>query len=86
LTTLTTEGNFINYAEVAQIIEETMHREKFELIETALEILGSHPQTPFFCDQTLSHTSQTRYSFKLHRRRSKKFHFLKKIEKKFKIF
>ncbi len=33
-------NNFINYAEVAQLIEITMHTERFELIETALEKLG----------------------------------------------
>ncbi|MDD5160984.1 MAG: dihydroneopterin aldolase [Sulfuricurvum sp.] len=34
-------GNFINYAEVAEIIEMTLHREQFELIETALEVLSA---------------------------------------------
>jgi len=36
-----TQGNFINYAEVAEIIEMTMHKEQFELIETALEMLSA---------------------------------------------
>jgi dihydroneopterin aldolase len=31
---------FINYADVARMIEDTMKTEKFELIETALEVLG----------------------------------------------
>lgn len=35
------EGNFINYAEVAEIIEETMNQKQFELIETALNVLES---------------------------------------------
>ncbi|MDO9055750.1 MAG: dihydroneopterin aldolase [Sulfuricurvum sp.] len=35
-----TTAHFINYADVARIIEDTMKTEKFELIETALEILG----------------------------------------------
>ncbi len=34
------EGNFINYADVVAHIEATMEREKFELIETALEVLS----------------------------------------------
>lgn len=33
------EGYFINYAEVTQMIETTMNQKRFELIETALEIL-----------------------------------------------
>lgn len=36
-----TEGHFINYAEVAQNIETLMNEEQFELIETALEVLGA---------------------------------------------
>jgi len=36
-----TDSYFINYAEVAQLIENTMHTEKFELIETALDALGT---------------------------------------------
>ncbi|MDD2265402.1 dihydroneopterin aldolase [Sulfuricurvum sp.] len=35
------EGHFINYAEVAEMIETTMHKERFELIETALEVLNA---------------------------------------------
>ena len=34
-------GNFINYADVTQIIEATMKHERFELIETALNLLGT---------------------------------------------
>ena len=33
-------GHFINYAEVAQTIQMTMDHERFELIETALEVLS----------------------------------------------
>lgn len=32
-------GKFIDYSHVAKLIEKTMKKEKFELIETALEIL-----------------------------------------------
>jgi len=32
-------NQFINYAQIAEIIEQTMHKQKFELIETALEVL-----------------------------------------------
>ncbi len=35
------EGNFINYAEVTQLIETTMRDGQFELIETALDVLGT---------------------------------------------
>lgn len=35
-----TSDNFINYADVAQMIQKTMDEEKFELIETALEVLA----------------------------------------------
>ena len=35
------EGNFINYAEVTHLIEMTMQDEQFELIETALDVLGT---------------------------------------------
>lgn len=35
------EGNFINYAEVVEIIEKTMNQKQFELIETALDVLGT---------------------------------------------
>jgi dihydroneopterin aldolase len=33
------DTDFINYALVAELIQKTMHKEKFELIETALLIL-----------------------------------------------
>jgi len=36
-----TENTFINYAEVVQIIENTMNEHRFELIETALEELAA---------------------------------------------
>lgn len=35
-----TDNEFINYADVSTLIEETMHTQKFELIETALETLS----------------------------------------------
>ena len=41
------EGNFINYADVATHIERTMQDKKFELIETALEILSDSLKTLF---------------------------------------
>lgn len=34
------QNSFINYADVAALIQTTMHEECFELIETALETLG----------------------------------------------
>lgn len=34
------DNKFINYADVSALIEETMHTQKFELIETALETLS----------------------------------------------
>ena len=33
------KDQFINYALVAELIENTMHKEEFELIETALAVL-----------------------------------------------
>lgn len=48
-----TEGNFINYAEVTQVIETTMEREKFELIETALDILNKRLKQTFPLIQNL---------------------------------
>jgi dihydroneopterin aldolase len=35
------DGYFINYAEVADRITQTMHDHRFELIETALNVLAS---------------------------------------------
>lgn len=35
------DGHFINYADVAECIIQTMHDRKFELIETALNVLGA---------------------------------------------
>lgn len=49
-------GDFINYAEVAQIIEKTMKTEKFELIETALDVLGIMLKQHFPLIETLSLT------------------------------
>jgi dihydroneopterin aldolase len=41
------DGAFINYAQVSALIEETMHTQKFELIETALETLSVVLQKSF---------------------------------------
>lgn len=41
------EGNFINYADVAAHIETTMQHEQFELIETALDRLSNSLKTLF---------------------------------------
>lgn len=49
-------SDFINYAEVAQIIENTMKTEKFELIETAVSVLGTTLKNNFSLIQTLSLT------------------------------
>ncbi|MFZ2891230.1 dihydroneopterin aldolase, partial [Sulfuricurvum sp.] len=46
-------GKFINYAEVAQRIEHTMNKEHFELIETALETLGTLLKMHFSLIQTM---------------------------------
>jgi dihydroneopterin aldolase len=51
-----TENEFINYAEVAQIIQETMDTKKFELIETALETLSITLKNHFSLIQALSLT------------------------------
>lgn len=48
------EGNFINYAQVAETIEMTMHKEQFELIETALEVLSATLKKSFSPIQELS--------------------------------
>ena len=50
------ERNFINYAEVTQIIEATMKYEQFELIETALNVLGSTLKQKFPLIQNLTLT------------------------------
>jgi 7,8-dihydroneopterin aldolase/epimerase/oxygenase len=50
------DGVFINYAEVAQIIQETMNTQKFELIETALEYLSHILKSSFSSIETLSLT------------------------------
>lgn len=50
------DGQFINYASVAEIIETTMHREKFELIETALENLSQILKSYFSSIETLALT------------------------------
>jgi len=36
-----TNNEVINYADVSSLIEETMHTQRFELIETAIEFLSS---------------------------------------------
>ena len=50
------EGSFINYAEVTQLIETTMKEKKFELIETALDLLGKTLKEDFPLIQKLSLT------------------------------
>ena len=50
------EGHFINYAEVAELIEMTMHKEQFELIETALEFLSATLKKQFPLIKELSLT------------------------------
>lgn len=50
------DGNFINYAEVAETIEMTMHQEQFELIETALEVLSTTLKNQFPLIKELSLT------------------------------
>jgi 7,8-dihydroneopterin aldolase/epimerase/oxygenase len=50
------DGDFINYAEVAQIIQDTMDTKKFELIETALETLSISLKNHFSLIQALSLT------------------------------
>lgn len=50
------EANFINYAEVAQLIERTMTLQKFELIETALDVLGMTLKQTFPLIQNLKLT------------------------------
>jgi dihydroneopterin aldolase len=49
-------NHFINYAEVADTITQTMHQEKFELIETALEVLTTTLKKQFPLIQSLSLT------------------------------
>ena len=49
-------NNFINYAEIAQLIEITMHTERFELIETALECLAEKLKLTFPLIDALSLT------------------------------
>ncbi len=51
-----TKDAFVNYAEVAQIIEKTMVAQQFELIETALETLSITLKHHFPLIQTLSLT------------------------------
>lgn len=46
-------GAFINYAEVASLIESCMQTEKFELIETALETLAALLKQRFSSINTL---------------------------------
>ncbi|MEW5831447.1 MAG: dihydroneopterin aldolase [Campylobacterota bacterium] len=50
------QGRFINYAEVADQIVETMRNLQFELIETALETLGSILHERFSLIETLELT------------------------------
>lgn len=48
------QENFINYAEVVDRIESTMHKEQFELVETALEHLAQTLKQDFPLIQSLS--------------------------------
>lgn len=49
-------NRFINYAEVASLIELTMKTERFELIETALDTLAAKLQHAFPSISTLTLT------------------------------
>jgi len=49
-------GKFINYADVADCIKQTMQDQKFELIETALETLASTLKEQFPLIEALSLT------------------------------
>lgn len=51
-----TNTNFINYAEVASLIETTMQTEQFELLETALQYLSVALKSQFSSIKTLSLT------------------------------
>jgi len=51
-----TNNDFVNYAEVTQMIEKTMHTEQFGLIETALESLSVMLKNYFPPIQTLTLT------------------------------
>lgn len=51
-----TDGDFINYADVAHLIEHTINKECFELIEIALETLGALLKTHFPLIQTITLT------------------------------
>jgi dihydroneopterin aldolase len=50
------EGHFINYADVASLIETTVKQEQFELIETALEKLSIVLKEQFPLIETLTLT------------------------------
>ena len=50
------EGYFINYAEVTKCIETTIKEKQFELIETALDVLGKTLKERFPLIQKLSLT------------------------------
>jgi len=51
-----TDDNFINYADVARMIETTVQTEQFELIETALEVLAEKLKLTFPLIDALSLT------------------------------
>jgi 7,8-dihydroneopterin aldolase/epimerase/oxygenase len=51
-----TNNHFINYAEVSETIIQTMNKEQFELIETALEVLSSTLKKQFPLIKELSLT------------------------------
>ena len=50
------KDDFINYALVVQLIESTMHKEQFELIETALTVLIHEIKSNFPLAQNISLT------------------------------
>jgi len=50
------EGRFIDYADAAGLIVTTMQRERFELIETALDTLAFELKTAFPAARTLTLT------------------------------
>ncbi len=50
------DGVFINYADVAERIIQTMHERQFELIETALNTLAETLKTDFPQTRTLTLT------------------------------
>lgn len=50
------QEDFINYAEIVERIESTMHKKQFELVETALEYLSQILKSDFPLIQSLTLT------------------------------